>query len=262
VATGKELFQCQGSASVAFAPDGKTLASASGDGKVRLWEAATGKARLVLNGQAGEASSLSWSRDGRQLASAHQTNSSVLLWDVFPEPGPDTPTAKHLENAWDNLAGDDTARAFQAIRLLAAHPEQAVPLLQERLKPAMPADSKRLAQLIADLDNNDFATRQKATEELERLGDLAGAALEKALADKSALEMRTRIESLLEKVDRIPPPEILRSLRALESLEHAGTPEGRQLLETLAKGAEGARLTREAQASLRRLEKAADKGQE
>ena len=85
---------------------------------------------------------------------------------------------------------------------------------------------------------------------MERLGDLAIAALEKALASKPALETRTRIDRLLEKADRMPPPEVLRSLRALEALEHAGTPKARQLLKTLAKGAEGARLMRETQAAL------------
>ena len=48
----------------------------------------------------------------------------------------------------------------------------------------------------------------------------------------------------------MPPPEALRPLRALEVLEHAGTPDARQLLETLAKGADGARLTREAHAAV------------
>ena len=43
--------------------------------------------------------------------------------------------------------------------------------------------------------------------------------------------------------------------RYLEVLEHAGTTEARQLLETLAKGTVGARLTREAQAALQRLAK-------
>jgi hypothetical protein len=47
----------------------------------------------------------------------------------------------------------------------------------------------------------------------------------------------------------------LRLLRAVEALEHVGTPEARQLLEALSRGAREARLTREAQASLRRLAK-------
>ena len=60
----------------------------------------------------------------------------------------------------------------------------------------------------------------------------------------------------------MPPPEVLRSLRALEVLEHAGTTEAQQLLETLAKGADGAQLTREAQAALQRLTKTGKKLEE
>ena len=42
-------------------------------------------------------------------------------------------------------------------------------------------------------------------------------------------------------------------LRAVAVLERIGTPQARRVLATLAGGAEGARLTREAQASLQRL---------
>jgi hypothetical protein len=43
-------------------------------------------------------------------------------------------------------------------------------------------------------------------------------ALQEALARKPGLETRTRIERLLAKANRTPPPEVLRSLRALEVL--------------------------------------------
>lgn len=286
VATGKGICRLHqtGSMSVTFAPDGKTLASGSSSGEVRLWEIATWKERAVLKtSQAGAVYSISWSPDSQWLASAHVNmtclflypaggdptevtfgDGIVLIWDFLRLPGLNptwkgTPSAKTLHETWTDLARDNAPQAFQAIRLLAAHPAQAVPFLQQRLKPAAPVDPKRLAQLIADLESNDFPARQKATEELERLGDLAVAALEKVLADKPTLETRTRIERLLETADRIPPSELLRSLRALEALEHAGTPQARQLMEALAKGADGARLTREAQAVLQRLAKSADK---
>jgi hypothetical protein len=46
---------------------------------------------------------------------------------------------------------------------------------------------------------------------------------------------------------------MLQPLRAVEVLEHVGTPDARRLLQELAHGLPGARLTSEAQPSLRRL---------
>ena len=53
----------------------------------------------------------------------------------------------------------------------------------------------------------------------------------------------------------ITAPATLRSLRSIEVLENIGTLEARQVLETLSKGAAEARLTQEAEASLKRLAK-------
>jgi hypothetical protein len=130
-----------------------------------------------------------------------------------------------------------------------------VPLLQARLRPApSPADRKQVARLLADLDSEEFAVRQKAMEALQQLGERAETALREALEGKPTLELRKRIEELLEGV-RIgaTAPERLRDLRAVEVLEHIGTAEARAVLRTLAEGAAEARLTREAKASLQRL---------
>jgi hypothetical protein len=59
---------------------------------------------------------------------------------------------------------------------------------------------------------------------------------------------------LLERVHGpVTQPELLQALRAVAVLEDISTPQARRLLEQLASGAPEARLTREAQASLRRL---------
>jgi hypothetical protein len=90
--------------------------------------------------------------------------------------------------------------------------------------------------------------------ELEELGELAEAALRKMLAGKPSLEARRRAEELLEKLrGPLPAGERLRSLRAVEVLEHAGTESARELLTRLASGAPEARLTREAKGALQRL---------
>jgi hypothetical protein len=53
----------------------------------------------------------------------------------------------------------------------------------------------------------------------------------------------------------VTKPELLQALRAVAVLEDIGTPTARRLLEDLANGASEARLTREAKASLQRLDR-------
>ena len=71
----------------------------------------------------------------------------------------------------------------------------------------------------------------------------------------------TRRDEQRASVARIEPrmvneiAEEVRTIRALELLEQLGTPEARTLLQTLAKGAPNADLTREAKAILDRLER-------
>jgi hypothetical protein len=107
-----------------------------------------------------------------------------------------------------------------------------------------------VARLLADLGGESFAGRQQAAAELEKLGVSARPALRKALAGNPPLEVRRRIELLLERPD---DSSSLQALRSAEVLEHADTTEARRVLAALAAGAPEARLTIAARAALERL---------
>jgi hypothetical protein len=149
---------------------------------------------------------------------------------------------------------NDAHKAHRAIwKLVAAH-QQSVPFLRERLWPVPDVSPRCIDQLIADLDSAQFATRPKAMVDLEKLGPAARAPLEKALAGEASLEVRRRLEQVLEKANKFTlSAEELQIWRALEVLEHVGTVEARQVLQKLAQGAAGVRQTEEAKRILERL---------
>jgi WD40 repeat protein len=72
--------------SVAYSPDGKTIACGCDDGRVYLREASTGRIVRVLEGHAQSVRSVSWSKDGKRLASASEPwvpprVGDVKVWD-------------------------------------------------------------------------------------------------------------------------------------------------------------------------------------
>jgi len=140
------------------------------------------------------------------------------------------------------------------MRSLVAVKDQALPLFRERLLVrSVPAE--RVNRLIADLDDPSFRARERASRELAALGKAAEAALRKVQDRPPSAEVGRRVKELLARLESQGRSEELTSLRAVEVLEHVGSPEARQLLTGLTKGSAGARLMEEARASLQRLER-------
>jgi Tol biopolymer transport system component len=254
-ATGQQVCQFRGQeqfvACLAFSADGRTLASGAGDKTVRLWEVATGKERRRLEGHQSGIRGLAFSPDASRLVSASD-DTTALVWDATGGAANAKLSAESLPALWTDLAGDDAAKAYRAIWLLARSPGQSVPFLSKHLPPAgtlEPAQRKQVEQWLTDLDSDEAAVRERASTELEKRCQAVEPMLRKALEGRPSLEKRKRIERLLEHGER----EQVTLGRALEVLEYAAAPASRQLLEALADGEEGAWLTREAKVSLVRM---------
>jgi hypothetical protein len=89
---------------------------------------------------------------------------------------------------------------------------------------------------------------------MERLGARAQTALKATLEKQPVLDIRRRVERLLERLGgQLASGDELRDLRAVEVLESIGTAQAGQISKRLATGCPDAPLTQEAKATLERL---------
>ena len=236
------------------------VATAGVDAMVRVWDVLAGGQLCAFAGHDARVSVVAFCAKGKLLVSGSD-DTTALVWDVsrlFPSKAEHTVSLspEQLSALWADLKNEDASKAYDVLCALVAAPANSLPFLREHLRAIPRVDPQRVAQLLSDLDSARFSAHDKATQELERLAELAEPALRQALAANPSTEARQRLEQLLKKRENeILTLEQLQTLRAIEILEHIGRPEAKQVLQTLAKGVPEARLTQEATASLERLSK-------
>jgi RNA polymerase sigma factor (sigma-70 family) len=133
--------------SATFSVDGRTLATRATDGRLQLWEVATGEEIRSWGGpQLSLGPAFAFSPDGRTVAASD--GDSILIWDVT---GRSRPTglphielnSEERERLWSDLNGANVPKAHDALWKLVAAGDPVVPFLREKLK-ALEADAPRM----------------------------------------------------------------------------------------------------------------------
>jgi WD40 repeat protein len=252
---GGGMFGVQGAArwTMALAPDGRSLITTNGQG-VEIRDIVTDK---VLSSIAtGQVARISLSPDGRWLATSGM-DCTIAIWDLDGMPTAPrraAPSKVELDDLWHELTDDNATKGMGAVWRLVEAEDAAVKLLASRLEPAPQPANDEHAALIKDLESDSYKKREAAFKRLRELGEAVEPALVERLKDRPSLEVERRIRLLLEPLAMQGPArgDPLRVSRAVQVVEHIGTPGALKLLEEWSRGAAGARLTRAAGEALAR----------
>jgi WD40 repeat protein len=254
-----------------FSPDSRLLATAIGtpstfvDGqpsvqpgaighRVQLLEIASGRPRHELAMLGPLPGVMAFSPDGRWLATASR-DTSIVLWPLRESVDPKQPLPA-MNLVWLDLNSREGRTVEQALNAMTASGDRAVEFIEKNLKPATTrkAPAKKIADLIAKLEDDDPGTRERATQELVELGSLAEPALRKAMAARIGPEALRRARQIVQRIDSASPALAnLQAIRAVEALERIASPAARTLLEAFSHGDDEAPLTLHARSALARL---------
>ncbi|HEY7329654.1 MAG TPA: hypothetical protein VH592_18590 [Gemmataceae bacterium] len=259
---------------LAFSADCRLLAVSKQDLAIHLWDLQANRELPPLTGYRGQVIALAFSPDGKELIGV-DSEGTRLSWRMATLRRNCNIRLTPLDDAdfadlWNELADTDLFRAYRARRHLAADAKRALPLLSRHLEPVPAGDTARIQQLVNDLSSANAGTRRKAMTELRaKHGEAALGALLQLGGGNVAMGavngppgmimMKGGVNSqaamlLLQKLQmQYDTPERQRDVMAVHVLEEIGTPEARQILMKLSKGAAGVPLTTEAKAALDRL---------
>jgi WD40 repeat protein len=237
---------------VAIAPDNKTLATASWDGTVKTWDLTTGAVRQTLQLPNKNVFMMAYSPSGKWLMAS---DPNCRIWDVATgeekavkdvdkfRPGwavftDDNSFIARCDNGtirrWNIESGQQdvlfkkyaSRMAFSAkARLLAISTgERAIDLLD--YPPRIPTQQEKdsIQALLAQLDHDNYETREAASKEFLTIGMLAEPELRRAMKETSSVEVRIRCRRLLEEILAKPHAKLSGKTGDVEAL--AFSPDG------------------------------------
>jgi hypothetical protein len=191
---------------------------------------------------------------GRSVAELDRIDATGLA-----EAPPREWTAEQLEEKWRDATQGDAASAYRGFWTL-VHAKPAAELMAGKLK-AMQRSGGAAAvkKWLAELDHDDFATREKASEGLAAIVDTAADLLEAELARTQSAEVKFRLKNVLSRrsadgagaagASGMGPLE-----RAVRILEFSRSTEAREYLTELSQGDESDRIVKAAREAVKRRE--------
>jgi len=260
---------------IALSRDGKMIAAVRnsekkpGEQVITLWETETGAERGHFVGHRGKTHALAISADGRLVVSGGD-DTAAIVWDATQPRTHDTSvrraaTTADLAARFRHLTGEHAELAYASMWAFIQSPKEAVRFLAVRTSLFEATDVQKIQKWIQDLDSSKYAERERASQELALVLDESEEHLKRARPTASSAEARSRIDLLLQGKRTGFTGKKLQTLRVIEIFERIGTPgtdaptrlAAVAVLKKLAAGPGEARLTREAMASVERIERRA-----
>jgi WD40 repeat protein len=126
---------------------------------------ATNQVRRRLPGHRGRIHDLVFLPDGKFLVSGSE-DTTGLIWDLMNSRrllrGGKGLSVDALRVCWADLASLDGSTSYDAICKLVAAPNESVPFIARHLGAVAPGSLQAVPKLLADLDHDQFAVREKA----------------------------------------------------------------------------------------------------
>ena len=166
------------------------------------------------------------------LATTVKGGKQIFLWKAtarqLAQQGPPL-DLNVLTALWADLANSVADKADVAWGKLGAAGDSAVPFVRQQIRSiAVPASKLvPIEKLVAELDSDQFATRERATRELLAAGELVIIPLQRHLEKGLSAEAEKRIDGVLKKLGQpVLTIERMRVLEAIELLEQTADGQG------------------------------------
>ncbi len=208
-----------------------------------------------LRGHDNDITSLTIDADSGRILTGSEEG-VALLWEPIDLPDRNRMAQEkdQIDDLWNQLRTSNGRDANRVKQQLIASGDLTSNFLAEKLTPAR-IENVRIEGLIAQLDDDDFYTREKASKALAREGAAVLPYLAQALRVSTSAEVRWRCELLMGMVEgRVTNSDTdKRDARAIQVLEAINDERSQQTIEALARGADGAYLTRLGQQAAMRM---------